>query len=179
MRYVVGLAFSPDFKRVALIRKTRPEWQRGRLNGIGGKVERDETPVAAMRREFREEAGVDTQERDWTHKLTLSSPSEGWAVDFFATALGDPVLLHTTNQTGEIEEVIVCFVDDLPEAVLPNLRWIVPLCLDGDVAFGSVFEAKAGSVGIGAPGLRSTLHREAIEQGDDPLLRAVAAHETW
>jgi hypothetical protein len=38
VEYVVGFAFDTD-GRVALIRKNRPEWQAGRLNGIGGHVE--------------------------------------------------------------------------------------------------------------------------------------------
>jgi len=34
----------------------------GRYNGIGGHVERDEDPLAAARREIREEAGLEVQE---------------------------------------------------------------------------------------------------------------------
>ena len=36
-KYVVGFMFSPDKQFVALIRKNRPEWQAGKLNGIAGK----------------------------------------------------------------------------------------------------------------------------------------------
>ena len=36
--YVCGLLFSVDRTRVLLIRKRRPAWQAGRLNGVGGKV---------------------------------------------------------------------------------------------------------------------------------------------
>jgi hypothetical protein len=39
MEYVCGFMFANDFTEVALIRKNKPEWQRGKLNGIGGKVE--------------------------------------------------------------------------------------------------------------------------------------------
>jgi hypothetical protein len=49
-KYVVGLAFD-DEGRVALIEKNRPAWQRGLLNGIGGKIEGDEMPVETMIRE--------------------------------------------------------------------------------------------------------------------------------
>ena len=55
--YVAGFLFSPDRSRVLLIRKNRPAWQAGKLNGLGGKIEPGETPPQAMRREFREEQG--------------------------------------------------------------------------------------------------------------------------
>lgn len=52
---------------VALIRKARPSWQAGRLNGIGGSIEPGETALSAMRREFEEEAGVVIE--DWRASL--------------------------------------------------------------------------------------------------------------
>ena len=57
-KYVVGFLFSPDKHRVVLIRKNRPKWQAGRLNGVGGHIEDGESPLTAMRREFFEETGV-------------------------------------------------------------------------------------------------------------------------
>ncbi len=61
-KFVVGFAFadheSSDRCRVLLVRKNRPEWQRGYLNGIGGKIEEDESPEAAMERECHEETGL-------------------------------------------------------------------------------------------------------------------------
>jgi len=38
-KYVCGFLFDMAFKHVALINKVRPDWQKGKLNGIGGKVE--------------------------------------------------------------------------------------------------------------------------------------------
>jgi len=57
-RYVVGFAFTEDRDKVLLVQKLRPRWQRGLLNGIGGKVERDEVSIVAMRRECKEETGL-------------------------------------------------------------------------------------------------------------------------
>ncbi len=42
--YVTGFMYSIDRKRVVLIEKINPEWQKGHLNGVGGKIEKDETP---------------------------------------------------------------------------------------------------------------------------------------
>lgn len=57
VQYVLGIMFSEDEERVLAIWKNRPDWQAGKLNGIGGKIEDGETPIEAMRREFREETG--------------------------------------------------------------------------------------------------------------------------
>jgi 8-oxo-dGTP diphosphatase len=57
--YVVGFMFTPGKDQVVLIKKARPQWQEGLLNGVGGKVEPGETPSDAMRREFREETSID------------------------------------------------------------------------------------------------------------------------
>ncbi len=54
-KYVLGFAFDRDKKNVLLVRKKRPVWMRGMLNGIGGKVEDGETPWDAMGREYYEE----------------------------------------------------------------------------------------------------------------------------
>lgn len=77
--YACGFLFSEDRSRVLLIRKRRPAWQAGKLNGVGGKIEPGETPLQAMRREFREEAGVDIA--DWQQVLRLSGPD--WVGHFF------------------------------------------------------------------------------------------------
>lgn len=59
-QYVLGFAFSRDKKDVILISKLRPDWQKGKLNGVGGKVEfEDASQLSAMYREFKEETGVD------------------------------------------------------------------------------------------------------------------------
>jgi 8-oxo-dGTP diphosphatase len=55
--YVLGFAFDSN-EEVVLIRKNKPDWQRGLLNGVGGKIEENESSYAAMVREFHEETGV-------------------------------------------------------------------------------------------------------------------------
>jgi 8-oxo-dGTP diphosphatase len=59
--WVVGFVFK-NRDEVTLVMKNRPEWQKGKLNGVGGKIEAGETSAQAMRREFKEEAGADIPE---------------------------------------------------------------------------------------------------------------------
>ena len=57
----LGYVLSPDRSRVLLVhRNARPGDQHlGKYNGLGGKLERDEDVLAGMRREIREEAGIE------------------------------------------------------------------------------------------------------------------------
>jgi 8-oxo-dGTP diphosphatase len=63
----LGYVFSPDGRQVLLIhRNRRPEDPHfGKYNGLGGKLERGEDIVCGLRREMREEAGIECE------KLTL------------------------------------------------------------------------------------------------------------
>lgn len=85
--YVLGFAFSRDLKQVALIRKKRPEWQAGKLNGIGGKVNINEVPILAMVREFQEEACLQTDILDWVEVDTLYRNNDIVAIYCFATCV--------------------------------------------------------------------------------------------
>ena len=78
-RMVLGVALSADKSQVVLIRKRKPDWMANKLNGIGGKIEEDEDALAAMVREFSEEAGYETDAAEWEQCGTLSG------VDFHVT----------------------------------------------------------------------------------------------
>src|SRR5205809_1810286 len=57
----LGYVLSPDGRQVLLIhRNRRPEDAHlGKYNGLGGKLEAGEDVVTGLRREIREEAGID------------------------------------------------------------------------------------------------------------------------
>lgn len=125
--YVAGLYFDLMSNQVVLIRKTKPEWQRGRLNAIGGKIEAGETPMQAMLREFKEETGVYGNEwREWREFCQLKF--RGGIVYFFETGGNTEEL-----KTMEEEEVFIVGFEDLEnELILENLKWLIPLALDKD-----------------------------------------------
>lgn len=82
--YVLGFAFD-DLGRLALIKKARPEWQAGRLNGVGGKVEDGELYHEAMSREFREETGVGVPSELWRARGVMYGQSTFKIVVFTVT----------------------------------------------------------------------------------------------
>lgn len=121
-RYVVGFMFSPSCRSVLLIKKNRPDWQKGKLNGVGGKIEAsDVSPAAAMQREFYEETGIAYGQ--WEQFATLSGPSA--VVHVFRA--WSSLLEHAFSKTDE--EVGKYFTDLLPNNILPNLKFLVPLAL--------------------------------------------------
>ena len=125
--YVCG--FYVNNERVALIRKTKPEWQKGRLNGVGGKIEEGETPAQAMAREFMEETGHLTYPQDWFPTVILSG--SGWRVYFFAVRAGYFDYNPEFGDSGETCEWHP--LSDLPPETMPNLRWLIPLSFDPDI----------------------------------------------
>ena len=60
----LGYVFSPDRAKVLMVhRRGRVgDAHEGKWNGLGGKLERDEDIVAGLRRELREEAGIECDE---------------------------------------------------------------------------------------------------------------------
>ena len=117
--YVAGFMFQND--KVALVRKNRPAWQAGKLNGIGGHVEEGERPVEAMCREFEEETGLCTNPQDWKDFTELIGDS--WLVHFFHSQ-GDLSLLKTTTD----EEIIIIPTKDVTVVnAIPNVTWLIPL----------------------------------------------------
>ena len=135
MVYVVGFRFDEARQQVVLIEKNRPEWQRGKLNGVGGKVEDLEIPPEAMVREFEEEASLKTNQDDWEEMGRLE---------------GDFGKLHVYKSVGSLagiktntDEIInIIPVNQIHSAtnIVKNLKYIIPYLLHGEGYFVSYYE---------------------------------------
>jgi 8-oxo-dGTP diphosphatase len=136
--------FSVDGLSLALIVKNKPDWQKGLLNGIGGKIEDQDivinddyngisTPtqsLCAMIREFQEETGVEY--RDWNLFLNMSGNNTDenktpFSVDFYRCFTDEVYNIRSTTD----EEVIIVMVNQLLSLnTIDNLKWIILLALD-------------------------------------------------
>lgn len=129
--YVAGFAFSSGQSYVALVRKQKPEWQKGLLNGVGGKVEHDELPLEAMYREFKEECTLPV--RRWEHFATVEGGGDQpWRVYFYWTHIVDDRFRPATNYGKEAEHVEVFPIKWLGGgkfSTIPNLAWLIPLAV--------------------------------------------------
>ena len=123
--YCLGFAFDMSGCRVALLRKRRPSWMAGKLNGIGGKVEGSESPHDAMVREFQEETGLAVPEF-----LPFGvQDGKGYRIHLFAQMLPD---LHQLRNTTD-EVVAVAYVWDLAQSrsdLVAGIPALVFLALD-------------------------------------------------
>jgi len=138
MIYVVGFLFSNDHRWVTLIRKNRPEWQAGKFNGVGGKVEKGEAVNDAMVREFYEETGVKTKWTDWTEFALLTG--EGDTAVYVFKAVSTEYLFAVKTQTDE--EILNVAVGDILYSVIPdripNLPVLIRLALMDDVKYATL-----------------------------------------
>jgi 8-oxo-dGTP diphosphatase len=131
MKYVVGFMFDSAKEKVALIRKNRPTWQAGKLNGIGGKHEEGEFIHETMIREFYEETGHKTSVSEWEHFLLMGNrphDAESWQV-FCYVGTGDLSQLRTMEDE-QIEIVDVSSINQQRKDLIDNLTWIVPLAIN-------------------------------------------------
>lgn len=126
-KYVLGFLFDNERQLVALIEKQKPEWQKGYLNGIGGKVESfDIDSTDAMVREFREEAGVETFANGWRMFATMKG--KDWIVDCFVQ-FSSAAMSKVISATEERIHIIhVSAIEH--HKTLSNVPWLVPMALD-------------------------------------------------
>jgi 8-oxo-dGTP diphosphatase len=114
----LGYLFSPDGRRVLLVHRNKrsgdPHF--GKYNGLGGKLERDEDVASCLRREVREESGLECAAPEL--RGTISWPGFGaGGEDWFGFVFridrwhGEPLL---GNPEGILEWVDVDRVLDLP-----------------------------------------------------------------
>jgi len=142
-RYVVGFAFWRD--KVLLIHKKRgPEYVVGKMNGVGGKIEGDESIISAMAREFGEETGVETWPSLWNHVATMyGNADEAYTYELnilysFLPDLSEFDNIKNPEKGGEDLEWTP--LDGFEKtAIVENLKWIIPLCLDGTTPFLKIY----------------------------------------
>lgn len=128
MTYVAGFLFDKSYETVALIVKQKPQWQKGRLNGIGGKLEPNESPRMAMAREFKEETGCTIPVDAWHHFCTLDF--EGASVFFFMST-ADAETLRSLKTTTDEEVVTVSVRSVLLREfdTIPNIPWLCAMAI--------------------------------------------------
>lgn len=135
--YVLGFAFSRNKEKVVLINKLRPDWQKGSLNGVGGKVEPEDLGIHfAMVREFKEETGVATEEDMWNHFATMTFENDvmGGVAKVYCFRMFSNIINQV--KTVEEEEVeIISLVNLQGRKVIKNLDILIPAALDEDFLF--------------------------------------------
>jgi 8-oxo-dGTP diphosphatase len=128
----LGYILSPDGRRVLLVHRNRrpDDAHYGKYNGLGGKLDPMEDIVACMRREVREESGLECEEL--TLRGTISWPGFGKkGEDWFGFVFridrvsGEPL---KENEEGTLEWIDVDRILELP--LWEGDRHFLPLVFD-------------------------------------------------
>ena len=125
--YVAGFLFDETYTSVALVKKNKPEWQAGKLNAIGGKIEDLETPLEAMTREFQEETGVLVP--IW-HLFCILTGKD-FTIHFFVSSVYNTTLSRCRTCTDEeivLLDVNWCMVTK-PYQFIGNIRWLMQMAI--------------------------------------------------
>lgn len=128
----LGYVFSPDGRRVLMIhRNTRPDDAHfGKYNGLGGKLEAGEDVVAGLKREIREEAGIECTAIRLAGTISwpgFGKNGEDWFGFIFRVEAftGTPL---AANAEGTLEWVDIHRVPGLP--LWEGDRYFLPLVFD-------------------------------------------------
>lgn len=153
MNYVCGFMCSWDVQNFLLIRKTHPEWQKGKLNGIGGKIEKripgydieygvpiEETPFEAMIREFHEETGITTTRQRWhcfhIEELDIGPDGQEKTKVYYFAAFGDEAKRQYIGENNDpMFEVVSSYtIPDIyfsdPEDTVYDVPYILRMIID-------------------------------------------------
>ena len=130
----LGYILSPDGRQVLLIHRNRrpDDAHLGKYNGLGGKLDPGEDVIACIRREIREEAGIECEKLSL--RGTISWPGFGKSgEDWFGFIFliekwsGTPRL---DNPEGSLQWVDVARILQLP--MWEGDRYFLPLVFDGN-----------------------------------------------
>lgn len=143
----LGYVLSPDRTRVLMVHRNARagDHHLGKYNGLGGKLEPGEDVAAGMRREIREEAGIECTAMQL--RGTISWPGfgrqgEDWFGFLFLVQAyeGEPL---ARNAEGDLEWVPVQALEGLP--LWEGDRHFLPLVFDQDPRpFHGVMPYRAG-----------------------------------
>lgn len=125
--YVMGFAFDP-YGAVALINKNRPDWQKGKWNGIGGHLEHNELAHEAMAREFQEETGMATKLDDWVYVGVLQHDNVSRCRLFTATFPLLKVYTATDEQVRVFTPTMQQYLGSPDFPAMENLALLFEMC---------------------------------------------------
>lgn len=125
IKATLGFIFNKDLTEVLLITKNRPEWQKGAINGLGGKCEKGESMLDCVAREVWEESGLKIVTEDYKYVGELHWTE--WEVAVFAAMYSGN---KNDAKTLTDEPVVWYRVDNLPKKCKTNLTWLIPLSIE-------------------------------------------------
>ena len=130
----LGYVLSPSRDRVLMIHRNAREQDHhlGKYNGLGGKLEPDEDVLSGMRREIREEAGIECEALELRGTFSLpgfGKAGEDWLGFLFLVGRFRCTPLER-NAEGALEWIELGRLGELP--MWEGDRHFLPLVFDAD-----------------------------------------------
>lgn len=131
--YVLGFCFDVNRNEVVMIEKRRPNWQLGKLNAPGGHIEKGETPINAVTREFFEETGLKIPVGSWEPTMVVRVAEDAiiWVFRSFSDEL------HKVKSMTDEPAGVYSFAEAIRHG-LSNMAWMLPLMADKTVDFPAI-----------------------------------------
>lgn len=130
-KYTLGFAFNEEGNKVVLIEKTKPDFLKGKWNGVGGKVEKiDIAPIDGMIREFWEETGVNIL--DWRNAFFIDNQENNYQMWVYYT-FSDKVYECKTMTEERVQLIDVKHLDMLNLSL--NVQWFIQFALSSSNTF--------------------------------------------
>lgn len=112
-----------DFGNFVVVKKDRPEWQRGKYNLPGGHIELGESAVEAAIRELKEETGLES----WRIPFLLGEIEGKYDIVYCVKMWVPKAKLIPRRGESEIAEWKTYDEIKNSKLLMPNLRIIIPL----------------------------------------------------
>lgn len=94
------LCFIKYGNKILLLNREKPGWM-GSWNGVGGRIEPNETPFECVVREVREETGIQLNEVDYTGIVTWQEDGNAGGMYVFIAEVNDGYLFDSPIKTDE------------------------------------------------------------------------------
>jgi 8-oxo-dGTP diphosphatase len=136
--FVMVLPFDEECKDIVVIKKLRPKWQEGKFNCPGGSLEKtDASSGYGAKRELREETGIDP-----TCSMRFVCTVHWMDSSYVTTAKCHVFSLFSDEiykaETKEDEQVSIMKVSEFlalsDDQIIPDLRWLIPMAIQGVTA---------------------------------------------
>jgi len=133
-KMVLGFLFSEDKKNILVIKKLFPEWQKEKLNGVGGKIELGENPQDTMNRECNEELEIDVI---WKKYMVIIDNDN--ILTLFRAFSDEIFKTKSFNDVGEEIWILDTYrFNNLRKECMYNLHWMVDMALDDTIKIGII-----------------------------------------
>ncbi|MFD2042951.1 NUDIX domain-containing protein [Ornithinibacillus salinisoli] len=143
------IAFIKRGEEILLLNRESSTWM-GSWNGVGGKIEKDETPTECIIREIKEETGLKVESVDYRGTVTWNVNSLNVNSGMYAFVVELPSTYHYYTPIKTVEGILdwkkVDWIFHPENTGVANLNYFLSQILDNDEIYNYHFSYRNGEV---------------------------------